>query len=112
MTFNTLWKLGLSISLTLICLFGCYDSLYPTASIVLQNNTDMIVSEVYIVGQTETDWGTNLLVGEIASGSEVTIESLQKKSLKVKVVFSNGFLKTIEDIDLLEVERYTLTISN
>ena len=87
-----------------------YNLTYPTATIEIINEAELEILEVYIVLQSEHNWGENRISSPLAPGDSVFIESVEKDIVKIKIIFDNYIEEIIEEIDLTSTEIYKLKI--
>ena len=111
MTLKVATALGVILAATVV-VSSCdiYQDLYPTSALTIKNLTESPVTSVFIASQEDSDWGANTLSEPIPSEGEHTIEGIQKRVVKAKVVFEDEGILVTERIDLTEFENYVLTI--
>lgn len=81
---------------------------------MLTNLTDSNVEEIYLSDVGTDEWEENLIEGAILpSGNEVPVnimDGLETCSYDIQVVFDDGDVIEDYDVDLCEMEGYTISL--
>ena len=104
--------LGVSLASALVTV-SCADiyvRLYPTAAMILVNSSDLAVFEFRVSPTATEPWGENQLLEPLLSDDSVRIDGLPRDVVRVKLVFSSGVQRVLEEIDLTDTEVYELII--
>jgi len=101
----------------LLLLFGCnegsgigYEIIYPECSIIICNESDITVTEIYLVETSSSGWSENLLTQPLEPGENVLVVR-PKGIFKMRVVHETDIITEITDIDASALETCTLLIS-
>mgnify|MGYP001262263446 FL=1 len=99
----------LIISVLILCLIGSC-SLNSPSQIIIDNETDLSIIELYIVASESTAWNNNLLTEPISPGGQKTFSDFSAGEYKAKVVFENSFSIEIDGIVLGNKEIKTIVV--
>jgi len=86
------------IHLFILLIFSC--TLFSKINITIKNegNSNIIINEIYIVKNSEKDWGNNLLNKPLLIGESITF-TLDPGSYKLKIKLSNGSENILNNIN-------------
>lgn len=98
------------LALFIVSCDSFYDRLYTSSAIVVTNNSQLTVSELYISVADLESWGSNRLSEAITPGGSVIIEDLSKTIINVLIVFESGVERIVADIDLSSVEIFEIEL--
>lgn len=103
------------ITLFCICFFSACDPyllIYPTSSVIVDNQSTRTVYSVCITSQDSNFWGDNIISTQISPGDALTIASISKSVVKLRIDFLDQSTLFKEMINLMDCEIYIIVVTD